>query len=222
MILATLLLAGAGLLEQEIVETRRNDVQKYQEYFNNTYLVETLIGPSDEIEPNHKGTCSAYNFRDDKEQSYYVTAKHCLIPPADFDIKKVFVYDPTGHKLEAKVLKEGVEDYAILVSKKDDHKSKTKYCELRELVNGERAYIVGYPFGVFRYVKESNVAAIVRFDNKQPDLILDEGVNRGTSGGPSFVERNGDLCFAGIVVKVDDNYTFSINLPYDVMKEDLR
>ena len=204
-------------------------LKKYQDVFNNAYKVLTgIIGLSKANIPNgcvSGGT--AFNFADKKNKSYYISVYHVIDPP-EFNFKKILnrkiiFYDVGGWSLEAKIeetLKE--HDISILSSARDEYKTpRTEIIRCDDLLIGEEAYIIGYPESGFRTVTRTNVSAVITYKN-QRYVVLSGAGNKGMSGSPVFVERNGFLKLAGILRLRDVKKNLLCAVPCDVFKDVLK
>jgi len=166
-----------------------NIPEKYQEIFDNVYLQKTFTRP-------YLSTSSIYNFKDNDSLSYYIGCAH-FSPKLDYDSLKVINFKGNSSALRFHNVVDSL-DVCITKSVKDNIKAvKLKTVLAKDLIIGEDCYIIGYPKGMFRSVKKSNISGVIGEEYKV--IITDNICVQGYSGAPVFVKRGKDLCLVGIV-----------------------
>ena len=203
-----------NLFEYEMQQRRK--LARINEVANNTYKgLNVAIGERGNVPYAGVAGGSLYNFVDKDGRSYYITAKHIVKPtvPLDRASTSLRVFDIYDKDLEAKI-EEIIPFYdaAIVSTKSDEYKSSAKTINLKDLVIGETAYVVGYPGADFRTLKKTNISSIVQTGTTKY-LVLDEKASKGMSGGPVFVIRNGSPRLAGIIVMCDKEKDVQFALP---------
>ena len=203
---------------------------KFQNTFNNIYRTTSSISGLFQGKPFESITNgTSYNFKDVGTRSYYLETSHTIKPlHRDFKnvkINKINIYDIDGNVLKARL--EFIDpkfDVSILSTIKDKHKPQNiKPIKYSNLVSGELCYLGGYPEGVFRAVKMTNIASVIQNQRtNQVVITLDEVVAMGFSGGPGFVIRNGKLRFIGYITSTSPSLKVSYATPYDTIEKLLK
>ena len=197
-----------------------NQLKRFQKVFDNVYKTYTGVSgiTIDGFPDGATGYGTAYNFNDKDGISYYVTAKHVLIPPnKSFHVKerKTELYNIDGESLEVKIEEVSKEyDIAILSSKSDKYASYSRPISMKELYTGETVYIVACPMGRERSVHKTNIAGKIEI-NGVKYIKTDKKSQKGMSGGYAGVVRNRKLRFIGILVSSDHNINITYIIPTD-------
>ena len=163
---------------------------------------------------------SIYNFKDDDSLSYYLGCKHFLYNFTSIDSIEVVDFSNSKTRLKLHNVSDSL-DVCITKSLKDGIKpSKTKIIKFDDLILGEDCYVVGYPMGLYRNVKKTNISALLNGEDK---VISVDGICApGYSGGPIFVKRNGKLRLAGIVTAYMNMSNTSLAIPVDYFEDMLK
>ena len=210
--------------EQSYQRERMKELSDFQKTFNNVYKVVSVFDVVDKTTNMMKETASAgtaYNFVDEKGSSYYITAYHAIFGNLEKQskLKKHYLFNNENKTIDDVVLAvcENKCDVAILKSKSDNFKAEPfKPIKASELIHGEDCYIIGYPSAEYRVIKKSNISSVIRnVDTGEVRIIMDEKATSGFSGGPFFVVRNGELRYAGMVNRLNDEKNVTMGVPYD-------
>lgn len=214
----------------EMSMTEELVLKSYQSVFDNVYMVQLLVTCKDGNFRISTGT--GYNYRDSGDKSYYFAPKHVISPQSDDSEtcevleKKLVVHGREG-MIDGKLERESdTSDIVILSTIKDRYKPvNTPFIKIEDMYIGEDAYVVGYPKGVYRHVKKTNIATLVEEEDegKKVRLIFMDGtVVPGMSGSPIFVRRQNKLCLAGMLVKGNEVFKNHVAIPVDELREYLR
>jgi hypothetical protein len=197
---------------------KKNALKDFQKYFDNVYKNIAIVLRQKAYNTDFYGTMgtTAFNFKDKDKRSYYITVAHGLTGK----LKDIIISDHENNHLPAKIEKINPPlDLAILSTEADKIKAyKIDTIPAEKLIDGEDAYIVGYPESQYRSVKKTNIAAVLKYYNRVY-IALDELSPVGCSGSPLFVTRNGNLKLAGIVALLNYKTKNTLAIPPRYFKD---